>query len=459
MSLNRGRWQRLLDEAAAAGDVPGATLAIYHGGESLALATGVLHLETGVETTPGSVFQIGSVTKAYTAALVMRLADRGVLDIDIPLITYVPEFRVADPVVSQRLTLRHLLTHTGGIDGDHFLDTGRGDDALERYVESCVTLEQAQPPDTIMSYCNSGFVIIGRVVEKVTGGTFEDAIRTELLDPLGVTRTVAFPDDVLRFRAAYGHVPGTDGKPVPAPRWSYLRSIGPAGGLSATAEDVLAFGRMLLDDGVSPLTGERVLPADAVRLMRTAQIAVPDTRLADHWGLGLMLMDWDGGRVAGHDGGNVGQGCLMRFAPGHDTAVVITFNGGDSSLLGARLFGEIFSELAGITMPAQAVAVSGAPLPAGADDWTGTYDSVNVTMLVEPGDDRELALTLMPRGIIADNLGGTNFKGPLLPTLDENIYAAGHLGSGEAQAVVFLQLGDGTRYIHCNGRALRRVKA
>ncbi|MER6948369.1 serine hydrolase domain-containing protein [Nonomuraea sp. NPDC000554] len=457
MSLDEGHWRDRLAHLTAEHGVPGAALAVHHRGGQVSVAAGVLNLDTEVNATGDSVFQLGSVGKAYTAALVVRLFEQGLLDLDAPVLSYLPGFRVADAEVTKTVTLRHLLSHTSGIDGDHFLDTGRADDALERYVESCAALRQAHPLGAVMSYCNSGYAIAGRVVERVTGDAFDVAVRRHLLDPLGVERTVSLPEEVLRHRAAYGHVPGPDGAATLAPRWEHRRSMAPAGGLAASAPDVVAFARMLAADGVSPLSGERILTAEGARLMRTPQVAVPDTSLAEHWGLGLMLAGWDGLAVAGHDGSTVGQGAMMRFAPDADLAVALVANGGDFGRVGDALFAELFSALAGITVPA-GPAPSGGALPAGAQQWIGRYDSVNVSMTVEPGDEHELALTLTLGSLAAEHLGGTTFTGPLSHSAGD-VYVARHLGAGDWQAVVFLELADGSRYLHCNGRALRRIES
>ncbi len=102
--------------------------------EVVAAAHGLLNKETGVETTSDSVFQIGSMTKVWTATVVMQLVDEGKLDLDAPIVDVLPELRLADADVTQQVTMRHLLSHTSGIDGDIFTDTGRGDDCLEKYV-------------------------------------------------------------------------------------------------------------------------------------------------------------------------------------------------------------------------------------------------------------------------------------------------------------------------------------
>lgn len=126
--------------------IPGAVLAVLHDDEIHEWSTGVTSLSTGVEVTPEAIFQIGSITKVWTATLVMQLVDEGGVELDAPVRTYLPELRFADPVATERTTLRHLLTHTSGVDGDVFEDFGRGDDAVARYVEACAGATSVLPP-------------------------------------------------------------------------------------------------------------------------------------------------------------------------------------------------------------------------------------------------------------------------------------------------------------------------
>src|SRR4051794_22657991 len=171
MTLDMTRWQDRLALLADKHGVPGATLAILEGDEVAEAAYGVLNIRTGVEATPDSLFQIGSITKVWTATLVMQLVDEGLLNLDEPVVTYLPEFKVADPEVTRAVTTRHLLAHTSGIDGDLFLDTGRGDDAVAKYVEACAGLGQNHPLGATMSYCNSGYIVLGRLIEALRGKT------------------------------------------------------------------------------------------------------------------------------------------------------------------------------------------------------------------------------------------------------------------------------------------------
>jgi CubicO group peptidase (beta-lactamase class C family) len=246
-------WRPRLDELTRRHQVPGASLAVLAGGEVATLATGVLHKGTGVEVTTDSLFQIGSMTKAYTATVVLALVDQGLAGVDTPVAELLPGFRVADPEVSRRVTLRHLLCHTSGINGDFFLDTGRGDDCLARYVEACAGLEQSHPLGATFSYCNTGYVILGRVIEQLTGAVWDAAVAEHLAAPLGLTHTWTLPEDVLRFRAAMGHVTGSPGQePQPASSWYEMRSLRPAGLVCATAADAAAFARLHLDHGRAP---------------------------------------------------------------------------------------------------------------------------------------------------------------------------------------------------------------
>src|SRR3954466_13339235 len=124
MSLDRAHWQERLSLLADKHGVPGASLAILSGDEVAEASYGVLNVRTGAPATPDALFQIGSITKVWTATIVMQLVDEGKLDLDRPVVTYLPEFKVADADVTRQVTTRQLLTHTSGIDGDLFLDTG-----------------------------------------------------------------------------------------------------------------------------------------------------------------------------------------------------------------------------------------------------------------------------------------------------------------------------------------------
>ena len=326
--------------------VPGAVLGVLLDGNTSITAAGMLNVESGVGATPDSLFQIGSITKVYTATLALQLADEGSLDIDVPIAAVLPELRLAEPHATARVTMRHLLTHTSGIEGDHFVDVGRGDDVLERYVRTCAELGFSHPVGATFSYCNTGYVIAGRAIEVLTGLTWDAALRARLLEPLGLTATVTLPEEVLRFRSAYGHTVEPEQPVRLAPAPLLPRSCGPAGLIWATAADVLAFARAHMD-GFPALS-------DASRaMMRAPQVALPDPwTLGSHWGIGWILYDWDGRRVFGHDGATLGQAAFLRVVPDAGVAIVLLTNGGNAHDLYEELFRELLAELCELDMPA-----------------------------------------------------------------------------------------------------------
>src|SRR6201999_4111255 len=209
--------------------VPGAAIGVYANGEVFDFASGVLSHATGVEATADSLFQVGSITKTWTATLVMQLADEGLLDLDATVVSYLPDFDLADRRAARAMTVRQLLSHQAGFEGDVFTDTGSNDDCVERYVATLATDPQLFPPGEMFSYNNAGFCVLGRIIEVLRGKPFDQALREHLLKPLGLTHAATDASSAILFRAAVGPLPNpedSDGQPVPAPMWSLVKSNG-----------------------------------------------------------------------------------------------------------------------------------------------------------------------------------------------------------------------------------------
>lgn len=453
-------WQQRLKVLARQHRVPGASLAILAGDEIIAAASGVLNAETGVEATPDSLFQIGSITKSYTASLAMQLVDEGLVALDEPVVNKLEDFQLADSVAVKQITLRHLLTHTSGIEGDHFLDTGRGDDALERYVASCARLGLSHPVGATFSYCNTGYMLAGRLVELLTGMPWREALRVRLLEPLGLRQTTTLPEEAMRFRVAFGHEVEGNGPPRLAPTWMLPYSAAAAGStVCATASDLVRFARMHLDGGLSP-DGARVMPADSVEAMQRPEVALPDPwTLGSHWGLGWILFDWDGGRVFGHDGGTLGQRSFLRVVPDAGVAVALLTNGGSDHDLYHDLCGEVLAEMCGTHMP-ESLAPPAAPVPVDPGRYAGVYERVGVRIELTPaqaGSGPALAGRLTYTGPLAalvddpvTNLTFTPVREDLFVTRSED--------EQTWTPVVFYSLPDGSRYLHMGARATPKLR-
>lgn len=450
--LDAAHWRSRLAELILKYRVPGASLGILRDGAITDLAAGVLSKATGATATPDSVWQIGSISKVWTATLVMQLVDEGKIGLDQPVVEILPDFRVADADVTATVTVRQLLTHTSGIDGDVFTDTGRGDDCVREYVDQLAGVQQNHPLGATWSYCNSGYILLGGIIEKVTGQVWDEALTERLFTPLGLQASVTLPEQALLHRAAVGHVgePGQD--PKPTAQMLLPRSAGPAGLITARVHDLLCFARMHLAGGVTA-DGRRLLSADSAGQMTQHQADVPDpyTLGGGSWGLGWIRFDWNGTALIGHDGSTIGQNAFLRMLPEQGFAVALLTNGGNARGLFQELFGELFAELADTTIPV-AFAPPANPPTVDITPWLGRYEraSLHTEILLKDGAPW---LREIPVGLLAELDPDSAVDELALVAVDESLFAAHVKEIDSWMPVTFYQIDDGTRYVHYGVRA------
>ncbi len=326
--------------------VPGAVIGVAHEHAESIAAFGVTSLEHPLAVTEDALFQIGSITKTYVATAVMRLVEAGKLELDAPVRRYVPDLRLSDEAAAAGVTLRHLLTHTGGWVGDFYDDFGMGQDALARMVAKLADLPQLTPLGQVFSYNNSGFYLAGRVIEVVTGASFEAAVKELVLDPLGLGMTFFFAEDVITHRFAVGHQ--TENQQVSVARpWAIGRAMHPAGGITCTVKDLLRYARFHMGDGTTP-DGTRLLSQESLALMQTP--IVPST------GISLLGLSWsivtvDGTKMIGHGGGTNGQVSLLRLVPSSRFAVAVVTNSDDGGALCMAAADAATDQYLGLVLP------------------------------------------------------------------------------------------------------------
>lgn len=459
--IDAAHWQRRLDALAELHGVPGAQLGILRydaDGEDdiVTLATGSLNRnlpEASAEVLPDSVFQIGSISKVWTATVIMRLIEEGHFTLDTPASDIVPGLRLANDVLTDGITIRHLLTHTSGLDGDVFTDTGRGDDCLEKYVDLLGDVAQNHPLGATWSYCNAGFPLLGRIIEQVTGKVWDEAMRELLYTPLGLTHTVTLPEEAILHSAAVGHVEAGEEQTI-APVWSLPRSLGPAGLITARAEDVLAFARLHLAGGVGT-DDTRLLSAETVADMQAFHAEVPDKHvLGDSWGLGWIRFDWNGARLYGHDGNTIGQAAFLRIHEESGVAVTLLTNGGHTRDLYGDLYREIFAELSDVRMQ-EPVEPPAEPVDVDITPFLGTYERASVRSEVYRGEDGPMLRTTV-LGILADLVPDPVDEYSLTP-LSDGVFALREPGTQTWMTVTFYTLPSGEEYLHFGARATPKV--
>jgi CubicO group peptidase (beta-lactamase class C family) len=446
--------QHRLDALARRHRVPGATLAISRGDELLDFATGVLNLRTQVPATTDSVFQIGSNTKIMTTTLIMQLVDDGKVELDAPVQDYVPSFELAVPGADQ-ITVRQLLTHTSGIQGDHFEGYGRGDEAIGRYVESLRGLGLVHPPGQLWSYCNTGFVLAGYVAEQVTGLPYHQLLRERISGPAGLASVAVLVEDMAAARMAVGHLTGADGRPAVAPTVIMEYAAAPAGSrTAATAADLARFTRIHLAGGLLP-DGSPLLSAGSAAAMQSVQHEQPPSSDAPRWqGLGWMLSDWGGGvRVIGHGGGTIGQTSFLQAIPEQDLVITLLTNADAGEQLWESLGRWLFETLADVSMPRVPRPADPAPdLPL--EHYTGTYERLGVRQEVTAADG-----VLILQSHLSGPLSDLNAEPPpprrLRPVNRESFYIGADDGEALATFSEFDESGrPGYLFI---GRLARRV--
>ena len=329
--------QQKVDELSAELGVTGVAAAIWHDGQESYAFAGVTSVDNPLPVDERTLFQFGSTGKTFTATAIMRLVQEGRVDLSAPVRSYVPEFATKQPEVADQVTVLQLLNHTAGWDGDFFADTGNGDDALASYVARMVELDQVTELGTTVSYNNASLALAGRVIEKVTGSTFEQAVRDLVLDPLGLADTLALPGQIMTRRFAVGHTRADDGTVTVNEPWSLPRSVTAAGGMSATAADQLAWARFHLGGGTAR-DGSRVLPEELVRQMQQPTADMRGSALGDAVGISWLLREVDGVQLVGHGGTTNGQYSDFTMVPARDFAVLsMTNSGPNGSELNTRL--------------------------------------------------------------------------------------------------------------------------
>ena len=294
-------------EAAMAAGAPAVQIAVSeHGRIIYSEAFGMSDLESSTAATPRSVLQIGSITKQFTAAAILRLAERGALTLDDRIEKFVPEF---DPR-GATITLRQLLSHTSGVPAiapNEYSPLTR---------KQFMTLIDGKPlestPGSKFSYSNTGYRLLGYAIESITGVTFADFIHSEFALPLGLIDTGVCGTSNLPVPDGYGVLQGTATR-IPAIEMSVPFA---AGALCSTASDLVRWSHLLA-------TGRVILPASYAAMVTSQQLA---DKTFVPYGLGQFLQKQLGRTAVWHTGGIPGFLSSLVYFPDEDLAIAVIIN-------------------------------------------------------------------------------------------------------------------------------------
>ena len=380
---------------------------------------GLANRELNVANTPKTVFRLGSITKQFTAASIMQLAEAGKLNIEDPIGKYYTNA----PAAWAKVTIRHLLSHRSGI-GDYtdipnfFEKMAAQDRTPEQIIEMTRDQPLAFEPGTKFAYDNSGYIVLGYVIERVSGQTYADYVDTHIFKPLGMkdsgydVSTTILP----RRAAGYGFA---DGKWTNA---TYLAMSLPyaAGSLYSTVDDLLIWEQAFF--------GDKVVSAASRTAMTTDQ--------GDKYGFGLLADDLGGHKNIWHNGGINGFSTHMVRFPDDGLTVIALANleSARSTRLGTEI-ARIWLGLPAPPPPASLLPVTVAP--AVLDRYVGVYELM---------PNFNITIAHVDTGLTAQATGQGAF--PLVATSDTEFHfqEAGirivfPVGDGPAQSLTLFQGG------------------
>jgi CubicO group peptidase (beta-lactamase class C family) len=314
-----------LERIVAEGEIPGISCGVRFGDTVETASFGVTNTNHPLNVNDEAFFQIGSITKTFVALAVMRLVDAGRIDLERPVKELLEDFALSDKGAEEKITVKHLLTHTSGMKGDYFKDFGYGKDALEKMVKSMSAIPQINPPGKILSYCNSGFYVAGRAIEVFTGKPFEEAINEMVSKPLELDKIRFFPEEIITERFAVGHQIEKEHISIARP-WHIGRAMHPAGGIITNVKDLLKYSAFYFAESAPRRSG--IISEDSFEALTTGKIdASPASKVA----LGWFVEEIEGVKVLQHGGGTNGQISLLIIVPDLNFSAAILTNSSEGS--------------------------------------------------------------------------------------------------------------------------------
>jgi CubicO group peptidase (beta-lactamase class C family) len=386
-----------LDAASKATMTPGVLVGASRRGERMLYADGIANLNTDAPMTLDTAFLLGSVTKVLTTALLLKQVEQGRVDLDDQVVKVLPEFRLNQPGLAEKITVRQLVNHTNGIDADVVMPSEpSGPAAVAGYVAKLAGCGLLFEPGTNIHYTNPGMSVAGRIIETLTGKSYNQALEEDLFAPLGMSRSCTSARQAILHRTAIGSRPDAAlGRAVATGAFMGPDSPAAAGATPiVTLEDLLAFGETMLRQGKAP-GGGQWLDTSLADAMSTVSFDLGSLG-ATPIGLGWWLAPVAGTTAWWHGGGSPGGCSALVVLPEAD--LVIAAFGNSSAAFGVLdvVVNAAIEDLAGGKITPQFVND-----PTGFEAWrcAGTFASHQFQQVVEATDD---GLRLSPKFLPMD---------------------------------------------------------
>jgi CubicO group peptidase (beta-lactamase class C family) len=379
-------------------DVPGIAIGVAIDGETRLVTDGVTNVDHALPVDSGTLFQLGSVSKTFTATAALALVDRGVLSLDGLVSPWLQDVDFGESAAT--LTVRHLLTHRGGWQGDWALFNAprtRDAAALRALVSMTPSVPRYGPPGGPFSYDNFGYCVLGAVIEAATGRSFADAVASLVCKPLVLNDTLFRADDAIGRTIAVGHrarsrdggVRTAEGSEPWADRWPTRRALWPTGGVVSTLADTMRWAKFHLDGSTA---GDAPI-SDATRTMMQEPQS-PSGGQGVEVALGWHVRYASGVRVLSHTGAAQGFFSHVAIVPERAAAMVVLTNGADGSSVAAPTFRWFIERRLGLSMDAPTI-IQAVRDP---DSLDGTYHAESRTIRLHTGVTGEVVAEVNDTG-------------------------------------------------------------
>lgn len=306
----------VIEAPIKAGKLAGASVAVIHGKDTLVLkGYGMADLELDVPTPPDATYEIGSVTKQFTAVGIMQLVEQGKIDLTADITAYLPDY----PTQGNRITIQRLLDHTSGIKGATEIPEFRSISMSDVPRDSLVKIFAAKPldfpPGEQETYNNSAFMLAGMIIEKVSGLSYADYVRTKIFEPAGMTHSYYCSEKTIRKHHAHGYdtdATGLVNKGFVNHKWPFA-----AGSLCSTAGDLALWNHVLHRT-------DKLMRRETYRELIKPGVLNDGTKT--RYAKGLALVDIAGRKAISHGGDINGFASFSSYLPDDELTIVVLFN-------------------------------------------------------------------------------------------------------------------------------------
>ena len=430
-------WERVALEELKSTNTPGAAVAVVSGDQVIyAKGFGVANVETGAPVTPDMLFRVGSMTKMFTAATLVGMAEEGKVNLSEPVGRYIQGLTAK----ISKITAHQLLSHTSGIRDEAHPYGPHEESALGATVRSWGDDYLFTEPGKIFSYSNANFAIAGLLIEDAGKKPFADLLTERLFKPLGMKRTTFRPTVAMTYPLAQGHQGRNAASPVVVRPFADNVVDWPAGFMFSSAEDIARFAIAFMNGG--RIDGKQVLDPSGITKLSTPYVDIPGTGI--RYGYGLRVEDYRGVHTVQHGGAIAGFGSQLIMVPERRFALIVLGNRS-----GARQEKTVDTIMAAMLTLSPKGAIPEAPatptVDADVSSFVGAYANSPRRSFEVVAHDGRLYLK--------DEDG----EAPLVK-VGERRFLTLPAGSPEPDDVVFVAGSDGrTEYLHMNGRAFKRL--